>query len=224
MFKCVVISKDQSKYIPYFEKSLKNIEHIYVIDRPTEEYPKNIPTLYNYEGTGFLAGKMRDLGANYFNYDSDILFLDGDKYPIKGNLEKLDKIEGDIIMLPILNDKRIIFNNLQENNTKEYIIKDKTNPQNFVYSCGILLRKRFIDYVRKINNDGRIFKEIFDGNFGEEDRFLGDIVSCTENFKIVITNTIILNGEFNGLKDREDSFLINFNKRLKLKFGLFYGK
>ncbi len=224
MFKCVIISKDQSKYISYFENELKNIEHVYVIDRPTEEYPKNIKAIYNYEGTGFLAGKMRDIGANYFNYDSDILFLDGDKFPIKGNIENLDKINGDIILLPILNDKRKIFLDLPENTTKEYFIKDKTNPQNFVYSCGILLRKNFIDYVKNINNDGRIFKEIFDGNFGEEDRFLGDIVSCTGKFKIVITNTIILNGEFNGMKDREESFLENFNKRLKLKFGLFYGK
>ena len=221
-FKTIVISHNQSKYIKYFEEKLNDIEHLYVIDRPTELYDKNINAIYNLNGSGFLAGYCRDLGASKYNYDGDLLFLDGDKYPVKGDLKELENIPGDIVLLPVEKDPRKIFKELEPNTTREYIIKDKINPYNNVFSCGILLRKRFIDYVRKINNDGRIFKQIFDGNFGEEDTFLGDVVSYNyekEKFSIYITNKIILNGNLNGSKDRLDELLVNFEKRNRLKFS-----
>jgi hypothetical protein len=220
--KAIIISHNQSKYIKYFEEKLKDIEHLYVIDRPTEIYAKNINAIYNFNGSGFLAGYCRDLGASKYNYDDDLLFLDGDKFPIKGNLEELNNIPGDVVLLSVENDIRKIFNELVPNTTKEYIIKDKINPYNNVFSCGILLRKRFINHVRKINNDGRIFKEIFDGNFGEEDTFLGDVVSYNydkEKFSIYITNKIILNGGFSCEKDRNEELIVNFAKRNRLKFS-----
>ena len=78
--KIVIITKDQPEYVPIFEEFLRGYEHVYVIDRPTKEYPSNIPAIVNRAGDGFLAGRMRDLGATVFAGE-DILFLDGGKVP-----------------------------------------------------------------------------------------------------------------------------------------------
>lgn len=66
MFSAVVITKDQPEYIPEFEEVIHDYNHVYVIDLPTVEYPINIPCIVNYYGEGFLAGRMRDMGASCF--------------------------------------------------------------------------------------------------------------------------------------------------------------
>ena len=78
----VVITRNQPLEIPKFEECLKGFDRLYVIDRPSVEYPAGIPSIYNYSGDGFLAGRMRDIGALAFAGE-DILFLDGDKVRVR---------------------------------------------------------------------------------------------------------------------------------------------
>ena len=105
--KVVVITRDQPLEIPKFEECLKGFDHIYVIDRPSVEYPAGIPAIYNFSGDGFLAGRMRDLGALSFAGE-DILFLDGDKVP-QGDLSAVENAPFDCVLLGVQNDKREYF-------------------------------------------------------------------------------------------------------------------
>lgn len=231
MFKCVVISKDQPEYISQFESALANIDHVYVLDRCTKPYPDNIPILTNNEGTGFLAGKARNIGAEYFN-GNDILFLDGDKPPVVGDLNILNNYpEYDCILLSCENDLRLKKSNIfKDNETIEYHIDDPINPYNYVFSCGMLLRQRLINYLKSLN-DGYIFNPVFYGNFGEEDTWIGDCISFnynTYNFKIATTREIILNGDLTGLEKNTVNYekryfelQENFKKRLNLRFKYF---
>lgn len=232
MFKCVVISKDQPEYISQFESALANIDHVYVLDRCTKPYPDNIPILTNNEGTGFLAGKARNIGAEYFN-GNDILFLDGDKPPVVGDLNILNNYpEYDCILLSCENDNRLKLDKkiFKDNSTIEYHISDPINPYNYVFSCGILLRHKLISYLKTIN-DGYIFNPCFYGNFGEEDTWIGDCISFTYNinhFKIGTTREVILNGNLTGLEkntanynSRYNQLQTNFIKRMQLRWANF---
>lgn len=213
MFSVVVITKDQPEYIPEFEEVLHDYNHVYVIDRPTVEYPINIPCIVNYYGEGFLAGRMRDMGASCF-YDSDILFLDGDKVP-QGDLKSLDAIPYDCVLLGTKNDKRDFF----DGTTHLIELDDPYMQYNGVYSCGILLRKNLISRLRELNN-GRIFNPVFNGRWGEEDTWNGDIM-FHEKFTVGCTSDVVLSGIVEGINGdnewKNTDLAINFLKRLQLR-------
>lgn len=218
MFSVIVISKDQPEYIKDFERALERYNHLYVIDRPTKNYPSGIPSVVNHYGEGFLAGRMRDIGALFFNGD-DILFLDGDKVP-KGNLDSLDMIPYDCVLLGTENDKRKFF----DGTTHEVKVPVDFDAQwNGVYSCGILIRKNLIKRLREVN-DGRIFNAVFDGCWGEEDTWNGDIM-FREGWKVGCTSDVILSGIVTGIADgnesKMDGLCTNFFKRLELRKKVF---
>lgn len=192
--KVVVISHNQAKYIPDFERVLCNYEHVYVIDRPSEPYPSGIPAIYNLVGNGFLAGRMRDIGATCFP-DSDILFLDGDKVP-SGNLASLDNMPFECILLGVENDPRTHF--FDGTTHAISLPEDPLEQINGCYSCGILYRKKLIKRFREIN-EGRIFHPCFDGTWGDEDSWNGDIINC-EHIPIGCTSEVILGGSIGGCK------------------------
>lgn len=195
----VVISKDQPSYIAAFEAVLSSFEHIYVIDRPTVQYPSNIPAIINTWGTGFLAGRMRDLGATYFGDTDDILFLDGDKVP-SGNLESLQDMPYDCILLGTKNDTRKKFSDgslLFDGTTHKFSFhEDKLHLYNNCYSCGILYRKHLIKRFRELNA-GRIFHPWFDGRYGNEDIWNGDIMNY-EGYNVGCTSEVVLDGKIEG--------------------------
>jgi len=192
--KVVIISKDQPSEIHKFEERLKDFDHIYVIDRPTLEYPLDIPAIFNFNGEGFLAGRMRDLGAINF-YDEDILFLDGDKVPI-GNLHALEDMLFDCVLLGIKDDPR---KDYFDGTTHQINLPEDPKIQiNGCYSCGILYRKNLIKRFREINK-GRIFHPCFDGTWGDEDSWNGDIMNI-EGWKVGCTSEVILSGEIGGCK------------------------
>lgn len=213
MFSVVVITKDQPEYIPAFEEVLRDYNHVYVIDRPTVEYPINIPCIVNYYGEGFLAGRMRDIGASCF-YDSDILFFDGDKVP-QGDLKSLDALPYDCVLLGTKNDTRDFF----DGTTHAVELLNPYMQYNGVYSCGILLRKNVISRLREVNG-GRIFNPVFDGHWGEEDTWNGDII-FHDKFTVGCTSDVVLSGVVEGItKNNEwkaNELAINFLKRLQLR-------
>jgi len=224
--KIVIISKDQPKFIDAIEEKVSNFDHIFVIDRPTVEYriPKN--SIMNFAGEGFLAGRMRDMGASLFGND-DILFLDGDKAPIGEDLSFLDTLPYDCIVLPCENDRYRDEGYFKEEvgaipNNNDY----NTNFKNPFFTCGILYRKKLVEKLREING-GRIFNSVFDGNWGEEDRWNGDIINFL-GFSAGYTTKIKLSGIVDGcdlenciaaknVTDRHVQYAINSMKRMNLR-------
>lgn len=208
--KAVIITKDQPKYIPQFEQALDGMEHIYVIDRPSVEYPSDIPAIYNFCGEGFLAGRMRDLGATLFAGE-DILFLDGDKVP-QGNLKAVEESPFDCVLLGVKGDKRSYFNGT----THRVTLPDIHLQINGCYTCGILYRAELIKTFRRYN-EGRIFHPIFDGTWGEEDTWNGDIMNH-EKISIGVVSDCLLSGTIGGWENPKLPQLVsNFVKRLALR-------
>lgn len=208
--KVVVITKDQPLEIPKFEECLKDFDHVYVVDRPTVKYPSGIPAIYNYNGDGFLAGRMRDLGALSFAGE-DILFLDGDKIP-QGNLRSVESAPFDCVLLGVQHDKREYF----DGTTHSITLPDIRLQANGCYTCGILYRAELIKTFRKYN-EGRIFHPIFDGTWGEEDTWNGDIMNH-EKVSIGVVHDVILTGTIGGWSNPKLPQLVsNFVKRLELR-------
>lgn len=213
--KIVVISKDQPEFVDELVSTFDS-DYIIVKDRCVLDYPVGYNYITNTTGTGFLAGYCRDLGAKEF--DDDILFLDGDKIPdiTEKQLSYVSTIGFECVLLGLgLNDFRK-FMTCGEGRIPDYSICSINNE---VYSCGIYLSKRAISEVKKLNN-GRIFNSEFDGNWGEEDRYLGDQLSYL-NIPIGYTSKITLSNKITDLsttKDeiRKNEYKINHLKRLKL--------
>ncbi len=208
--KVVVITKDQPEYIQRFEVVLDGYDHIYVIDRPSVEYPAGIPAIYNFSGDGFLAGRMRDIGALAFAGE-DILFLDGDKVP-QGNLRAVENAPFDCVLLGVQNDKRDYFNGT----THSITLPDIHYQGNGCYTCGILYRADLIKTFRKYN-EGRIFHPIFDGTWGEEDTWNGDIMNH-EKASVGVVSDCWLTGTIGGWTDPKlQQLATNFARRIKLR-------
>lgn len=221
----VVINKNQEDKINLMEEKIHDFNHVFCFDRYK---PKtDVPTVYNTEGKGFLAGKCRDIGAEYFNYSGNFLFLDGDKIPV-GDLNYIENLNKDCVLLGVgKNDHRRFMQ--QDNITKEYNFDegfDYKNPLNFVYSCGIYLSQKAVDLMREVNG-GRIFHPCFDGVWGDEDRWIGDVLGFYK-IPIFYTTKVILSGNITSTRDdpfseKAMNLHINMLKRIHLrqeKFGL----
>lgn len=213
----VVISHNQLDHITEMLEILKEHNIVYVLDRCNDgsneyNFPPNVKVVKNDTGTGFLAGRMRDLGANQHDKTKSILFLDGDKVPA-GDLNYLESLEYDVTCLGIENDRRPWIND-GDGTIPWQLFGDPVNPHNGIYSCGIYLKPSAIEACTK-NGNGRIFHPAFDGYWGEEDRYLGDVVNRAK-LSIGYTNKIKLKGELTSESDILKKIERNFMVRLKL--------
>lgn len=215
----VVINRNQESKIQEMEEKIHEFNHVFCFDRYKPEI--DVPAVYNTEGEGFLAGKCRDIGAAYFDYKGDFLFLDGDKVPV-GDLNIIPKIGVDCVLLGVGKEDHRRF--MQDPGiTKEYNWDegfDYKNPLNFVYSCGIYLSQKAVDMMREING-GRIFHPVFDGIWGDEDRWIGDVLGYNK-IPIFYTTKIILSGKITSTRDdpfseKAQNLHINLLKRIKLR-------
>lgn len=213
----VIISQNQMDNIPGMLTATRGHTVCYVLDRCTDgsnivKFPSNVKKIVNSEGQGFLAGKMRDLGASFLDNTKPILFLDGDKTP-HGDLSVLERLPFSAVCLGTTGDSRAWIRN------GEGAIpwgKDFRNPNNDIYSCGIFLNPDAIKAARKHSKSNRIFHEAFDGTWGEEDRYLGDVLH-QEGLKIGYTSRVTLEGEISRLTpEKEIAFSRNWIKRLRM--------
>lgn len=85
-----------------------------------------------------------------------------------------------------------------------------------MYSCGIYLTPKAIQIAKSYSEQNRIFNEVFDGYWGEEDRFLGDIM-FKNNLSIGYTSKIKLSGTITESNEASDKIIRNFLVRLKLR-------
>ena len=175
----------------------------YVADRCTDD---TISTLERYgnvdiiDTTPFgLEGRQtsfcRNLGLSACDAASDVLFLDGDRYPVEGSIE--DAIAGrrkdtEILLLPLFEDAR----------TDEFVQENYGKVINGFYSCGVWLCRDTIDKVLAFQGGKQLFREDMQSMWGIEDTYLGDV--CFHLGRIVeLSDKVRLRGRFE--KNRLDS-------------------
>lgn len=98
---------------------------------------------------------------------------------------------------------------------------DKRNPHNYVYSCGIVLSSKLMNMCSEFSCVGRVWHEDFDGCWGEEDRWIGD-VAIYNDMEIVFSDVVVLSGKIGGMSGKEDQLGKNILKRLALRRKLGY--
>lgn len=217
----VVISKGQEEFVEKMISALSPIEPLFVFDRC--EPVEGVRFKHNIEGEGFLAGRMRDLGAE--GIDDDVLFLDGDKVPqgnIVADIEKL-KSKYDCICYGIDKEsENSTYRSFMKADDVDDIVPFQKNKMPFAYgcySCGMWLSRDAVRKLRELNG-GRIFHPIFDGNWGDEDNFLADELYYS-GFKIGYSTHVRLSGKFSDWTKRADELSENFINRIKLRKQMF---
>lgn len=197
----IVTMHSTTKYAMDFYNMFKNNLTI-VFDRC--EVPPNYPgayKTYSDNTNDFLAGKMRDIGAE--NILTDILFFDEDKLPTENPIPTINVLKHKydvIIFLTEQNDQRN--EKLDLTKPDNYVPITNYGKSNFVFTCGLYLNKNVIKSIKELNN-GRIFHEAFDGRWGGEDDFLGDeIIAC--GYKIGYITNIKVAGSVSYVTETSD--------------------
>jgi len=213
----VVISHNQPEFVQPMIDALSPLTPIYVFDRCQ---PVDVPRMIvNRSGEGFLAGRMRDLGAD--GIDDDILFLDGDKVPqgdIIADIESL-KNKYDCICYGVAPEKEHseLRGFMKQHNADGQIPfqEQKMSLAYGCYSCGMWISRNAIRELRNLNG-GRIFHPNFDGRWGDEDNFVADELNHL-GFRIGYSTHVRLSGEFSDCSTKMDIYVQNFRERLLLR-------
>jgi hypothetical protein len=194
------------------------IKRLFVLDRCTDNSSSILSDLKesfieNKEGEGFLAGRARDLGLKFLGIENTF-FLDGDRIPVNFSVDLVNRAleKYDICLVSVTEDFRTCF-------TSDFTF----NPEfrrihNDVFSCGLCIRKEMIEKVVALQQ-GRLFHPAFDGNFGEEDRYLGNVVLHFKGSCGLFPKNCYLKGGFRKIEDW-GSYTRQFKKRLELKKAL----
>lgn len=177
----------------------------------------------NAEGEGFLAGKMRDLGAE--GTDDDILFLDGDKVPqgdIVADIRRLQPRYGCICygVAPEYEHPQLrrFMKEPDADGVMPWLV-DKYPYAYGCYSCGMWVCRDGIRKLRELNG-GRIFHPAFDGVWGDEDNFLADELGFS-GFTIGYSTHVRLGGKFGDYgRDKMWGFMGHFYQRILLRQAL----
>lgn len=173
MIDVVVITQNQSDYILDMIDCLMEItgKVIFVLDRCTDDTENllQITKQYYVKTDENLQGRQtsyaRNLGLSHCNSESDVLFLDGDRYLIKG-LFDFTQWDKDIALLKLEDDARDI--------VKDYNETCYGTVHNGFYSCGLFMKREAIEKVKAFQN-GELFKESIQDQWGIEDIYLGDV-------------------------------------------------
>lgn len=207
----VIIGQNQSKYMPKMMNSTNGFVRNWVIDRCSD-----LSDLYLFENnekyyktdeslTGRQTSTCRNIGLSMTRRNSNVLFLDGDRYVTEGDLTQLDNSKYDIELLQLDEDPR------------SEIVYDEIygNVQNGFYSCGIFIKRSAIKKIQDFQN-GELFSQDIQNHWGIEDTYLGDVcyhlgLTCNLN------QDIKLNGKFDKLElDNLDAIEARFKLRDKL--------
>lgn len=193
MINVVVIGHNEGYSIDAMLRSLpKGWKVIYVADRCTDGSVQELRALgvRTVDTTALgLEGRhtstCRNLGLSLCDKDADVLFLDGDRYPVKGDLVKAyNAMRTDVLCLPVEDDWRTP-ENFELNYGRVYC---------GVYSCGMFMRRAAIEAVQRFQQ-GMLFNEGLQKWWGIEDTSLGDV--CYHlGLTAALTNEVILRGGF----------------------------
>ena len=193
MTEIVIIAQNEAKHIKPMMDALLPLHwrvH-YVADRCKDDTLK-ILSHYDVdvvETPLSLKGRQtsfaRNLGLSRCDGASDVLFLDGDRYPVSGDLRSAIRCScSDVICLPIELDFR----------TKENFQMNYGRVINGFYSCGIYFSREAIEKILAFQ-DGQLFNEDMQEDWGIEDTSLGD-VSYHLGLTAKLSELVTLRGEF----------------------------
>lgn len=205
----VIIGHNEAKSIEAMIESLKQypFKLIWVLDRCTDD-SFNILSKYgefivltDNKLQGRQTSYSRNLGLSYADKDEDVLFLDGDRFLVSGDLNTLVNSNFDIELLYLKNDIR---------NTESY--KEYGKIINGFYSCGVFFKREVINKILNFQG-GKLFNEDIQNYWGIEDTYLGDVcyhlgLTCNYN------HNIRLSGGFSRLEVESTDII---RKRFELR-------
>lgn len=222
----VVISKNQAKSLEQMINTLRIdipiANRIFVLDRCTDGSKELLERNNEFfvertDAEGFCAGSARNLGLKYTNPEHDVLFLDGDRIPHNLNYERIAQMlyYFDISMIKNEKDSRNWFVNIPSINIHRY----KTN--NNVWSSAILLRRSAVNKISEVVGNGNLFDPIFDGHWGCEDEYLGDVAYSLGMISGGFPSHIYVEGTTTASNNTSDEYRNQVEKRNKLRGNLF---
>jgi MoaA/NifB/PqqE/SkfB family radical SAM enzyme len=218
----VIISKNQKQSIKKMLDILKfdipTANRIFVLDRCTDGSKELLESQHEFfiernDAVGFCAGSARNIGLKHTNPEHDVLFLDGDRIPHNLNYERIVQMlyYFNISMIKNEKDTRNWFVNIPSINTQ------MTKSNNNVWSSAILLRRTAINKISEIVGDGNLFDPIFDGNWGCEDEYLGDVAISLGMLSGGFPSTIYVEGETTVSNTSSPEYMSQVSKRTELK-------
>src|SRR5690554_5809690 len=207
----VIIGQNEGEHIQAMLESLKslmpNSNRIWVLDRCTDDSEKQLKKAKEiyYKTHGHLKGRQtsysRNLGLSKTNPEHDVLFLDGDRYPVLGILSNLKHSVVDVNLLLLDIDDRVCMRFDQVYGT----------VHNGFYSCGVFFKRDAINKILKFQK-GELFNTKIQKDWGIEDVYLGDV--C---YHLGLSCDIYYNVRLQG---RFDTTTLKDLKVLKKRFKL----
>lgn len=223
MIEVVIIGHNEGEFAEKMINSLpEKWKIVYVADRCTDNTVEllkglnrsNLTVIESEEtdGEARLTSYCRNLGLSYTSSDSDVLFLDGDRYVVSGDILKLEEWNKDIALLLLEKDPRVEGNESIIDCDYEEVIYGTV--YNRFYSCGVFLKRNAINKVLNFQRR-HLFPEEFQSEWGIEDTYLGDVcyhlgISCD------IFKECRLQGEFSRFNVDASSFSRRLVARGKL--------
>ena len=213
----VIIGQNEFLDMPRMLESLKTLfpadKRIWVLDRSTDFSKQFLNAMQEEvvctpsEWEGRKVSSARNLGLSYCDADSDVMFLDGDRYIVSG-YDDFNTYDKDILLFKVERDERDDprwFVDYQD-------IYGKIH--NGFYSCGLFMKREAINKV--IDYQGELFSTDIEQYWGVEDVHLGDVcyslgLTCDFNRRIR------LHGNFdNSKKIPQEAWKVRIRKRLEL--------
>ena len=209
----VIISHNQKESIKKMFSSLslyKFDKVVFVLDRCYDGTKRFLKSKGAYYVTapwfcfGRRTSSLRNLGLEHCSDDADVIFLDGDRFPVAGNLLSLRKKRNDVLLFPVVDDTR---------NLNEPYSKKEGKVENNFYSCGLFMRRSAIDKI--VEFQGELFPKFLEKGWGCEDLYMGDL--CYHlGLSIDYYKGIVLNGSFENKFVDYDMFIKRMKAREKL--------
>lgn len=171
MIEVVIIGHNEGDYVKQMIESLpKDWHKVYVADRCTDntvcllQQYNNVTIVETENFVGRKTSSCRNLGLNYTDKDSDVLFLDGDRYIEEGDIKSVcENAQTDVVLLPLRKEVKRLF---------PFTILYGSKLNGF-YSSGIFFKRSAINKVIEFHDE--FFPTSVEHIWGIEDCYLGDI-------------------------------------------------
>lgn len=213
----VIIGQNERQNMPLMLESLKNTfpkdKRIWVLDRSTDssiEYLEANDEIYICTPNSWVGRRVssaRNFGLSFTDKGSDVLFLDGDRYIVRGKFTP-SKVKKDVLLFMVEHDER---------NDPKWFKKYSQiygHLHNGFYSCGLFMKRAAIDKI--LTFQGELFSTDIENYWGVEDVHLGDV--CFHlGLTAGINKNMILYGRFD--KDKKiplEAWRARVSKRLPL--------
>lgn len=186
----VIIGQNEGKHARQMLGSLPCLtDVIYIADRCTDDTVsickgygvRSVETPQDWQGRK--TSSARNLGLSLCKPDSDVLFLDGDRYIVQGDLAELQDTKSDIVCLSLENDFR----------TAENFSLNYGRVLSGFFSCGMFFKRFAIENI--IDYRGELFPTSVESVWGIEDTCLGDIAYHL-GLSAELSESIRLRGKF----------------------------